>query len=126
MARAIHLKCGYENGRPRNLSSVGKGVCRSGFWDMGEEEARSLEGGWIYLHETKSQKSYLGGMISKVEPEVLLGKAHPNRIVFIFSIRPECRDQVWRGADHRMAHNGGLVEATFPHELKEARHAPRP
>ena len=37
-------------------------------WAISDDDANSLLGGWIYLHESKGDKSAFGGVITGVKP----------------------------------------------------------
>ena len=44
--------------------------------------------------------------------------AHHDRIVFTMEDRAEARGRLWRGADHRPAWTGRIVDETYPHEVR--------
>jgi hypothetical protein len=118
MSKSIHLVCERGlDGWPRNVTSdpVTK-MFRSGFWDMAASDAETVVGGWIYFHETKKSKSYMGGRVHGVEPTVAPGLAHPDRIVFAFRPAREAKMCAWRGQGHGRAWTGGPVDAALPHE----------
>ena len=50
------------------LTHLGGGKYRSCCWLLSKDQIRSLVGGWIYLHETKTQPSAFGGPIVAIEP----------------------------------------------------------
>lgn len=119
LVKAIHFKCGLgANGRPLGLSAIDKPATRfrSCCWDVTEEEARQLVGGWIYLHETKAKPSYFGGVVYAFEAVRVEDAAHQDRIAFMFEAKPHGKGQNWRGADHAMAHQSEVIDTTFPHE----------
>ena len=120
MAKAIHFKCDIaDTSLPTNVTIVdpSKGAWCSGYWDLSEDQARALVGGWLYLHETKKSPSYYGGQISDFKVENRSGVAHTARIGLIF--KPDlrlCKGRIWRGQDHTRAWTGGLVEADLLYE----------
>jgi hypothetical protein len=80
----------------------------SGSWDIPEVDAKTLLGGTIFLHETKSSPSYFGGTISHYRV-VEIDQAHSNRIVFTLTSTKEARGIDWEGIDHAMAWSGGVL-----------------
>jgi hypothetical protein len=76
--RAIHFICGRDDGVSLNNLVVDKasGTFRSGQWDISEEDARSLVGGWVYLHAAKASPSEFGGIVLGFEPVVDASLAH--------------------------------------------------
>lgn len=121
--QAIHFKCEQDDtGQPIGVKydRVTR-TFRSGDWDISVEQAAALQGGWLYLHTTKTTPSYFGGRVSGFAPITVVDKARPNRIVLIFAPRPEGKGQPWRGRDFAMAWTSGLVDADLPHEQEVAR-----
>jgi len=101
----IHFLC-----RDRlNVHAVNHPVYESGEWDVPLEDAERLVGGMIFLHQTKSQRSYAGGRIESYRV-VETNRAHSRRIIFKFTSASEGKDVRWKGADHPMAWTGGVVE----------------
>lgn len=90
---------------------------RSCCWQLSDEQAVSLVGGWLYLHGSKAEKSSFGGQILGFEQ----GEGDmANRKIILFRAEITCRGQTWRGADHGMAHTGGVIDADLPHEQGSA------
>ncbi len=116
--RAIHFICGRDDGVSLNHLHFDKQSksFRSGQWNISEDDAKALVGGWVYLHPTKASKSEFGGRVVGFEPVIDDTLAHSARIVLIVQKRHEGAGQMWRGKDHTMAHKGDLVEANLPHE----------
>jgi hypothetical protein len=58
--KAIHAICHRVDGVPQNLRQIDprNGICGSGWWKVPPEEAESLQGGWIYLHESSATRSH--------------------------------------------------------------------
>lgn len=85
----------------------------SGFWDISEEDAYSLVGGILYLHEAKSKNAAYGGRIVGYEIVQRPEFSHANRVVFKLEVSADLltriRGQAWRGADHAMASYGGIL-----------------
>jgi hypothetical protein len=120
---AVHLICRREGMTFKGLEPVqGKRLSfRSCCWAFSDAEARSLIGGWIYLHPiSKSERSEFGGLVIDVHPAKRVGTATEEGYAFIFEAKPEGRGQHWRGRDHAMAWTGGIVAADFDHEKNNA------
>lgn len=83
--QSIHFICRREGASFHGLSLVDRELnkFRSCCWDMSEEDARRLIGGWIYLHQSKERPSSFGGLIAGYELVELQEKGHPNRIAFL-------------------------------------------
>jgi hypothetical protein len=118
MDHAIHFICKREGIGRKNLGRVsGRAhVWRSGFWDLPLKEAQALVGGWVYLHETKSDPADFGGLVVNALPYKHEGVVHQDRVMLIFEARTAARGVAWRGMDHSRAWTSGLVEADLPHE----------
>jgi hypothetical protein len=114
---AIHLRCAREaGGGLANLTfDKASGTYRSGSWNIRADDAASLVGGWLYLHEAKTVPSQFGGKILAVEPA---GQATDAKEQVVLVVQParQGRGQKWRGKGSMMAWSGGLVEPTLPHE----------
>lgn len=82
-------------------------------WQLSDEEADALKGGWIYLHNTKGEASSIGGKVLKVE---LAEPSSDGRYVITFEAREGGKGQEWRGQDHGMAWWSGLVDPSATHE----------
>ncbi len=91
-------------------------------WDFKLEEAKTLIGGMIFFHDTKSERSKLGGNVVDVQAvrldeETEFHKVNPedqnkkqSRVMFKFEITPEGREQRWRGKDHSMSWTSGIID----------------
>ena len=91
-------------------------------WDFKLEEAKTLIGGMIFFHDTKSERSKLGGNVVDVQPvrldeETEFHKVDPEdtskrqtRVMFKFEITSEGREQRWRGKDHSMSWTSGIID----------------
>ncbi|PTL79835.1 hypothetical protein [Vitiosangium sp. GDMCC 1.1324] len=103
---SIHFIC-----RDRlNLHRVSDdGEYESGNWGVTAADAEKLIGGMIYLHNTKSERSYFGGRIKMARP-VVTDDARSVRFVFRIEPLQEAREVRWTGADHGMAWTSGVVE----------------
>ena len=118
MPSALHLiNRDGERGRPLNLDKVADDVWRTCCWAISAEDAAALVGGWVYLHSTKGEPSFFGGIVTAAEPVVTPEHAREDRFAFIFDAKPKGRGQRWRGKAHSMAWTGGLVEADAAHEV---------
>lgn len=83
---------------------------------MTARQAAELVGGWLCLHTSKGAASEFGGMVVDDEPVVIDEAGHRHGVILHVQKRPEGTGQRWRGAQHSMAHQSGLVEADLPHE----------
>jgi hypothetical protein len=119
VAESLHLICKPNGGAiAEGLSIIAKpAIYSSESWEIDPETAKRLINGWIYLHVTKSNPSYFGGRILRVEPGAGRTAAGAPETKFIFEASPQARGQHWRGAAHGMAWWSGPVPANLPHEL---------
>jgi hypothetical protein len=110
--KAAHFICRRDGIGLRRVTRVeGRpGVWRSGDWDMKPDDARSLIGGWIFLHETKAQASVFGGVVLDLREVVNTDLARSERVVFELEAKAEGKGARWRGASHAMAACGGIVD----------------
>ena len=104
--KAIHLKC--EN--RRLLKTLEFPVFESGEWDIAEHDAEEIIGGMLYLHETKDDPSYIGGIIRGWRFVKRPQSAHSKRVVFVFESTKGGKNALWRGAGHAMAWYSGVVD----------------
>lgn len=113
---AIHFKCEREGIGFRRLSRIEGNIFRTCCWDISEAEAKSLVGGWVYLHPTtKKDPSAFGGKVLRYEM-VHAEEGYEGRVALIFEARSEARKCIWHGQDHGMAWTGRCVPADLPHE----------
>jgi hypothetical protein len=107
----IHLICKYEGSTPKGLTRIDKenNLWSTGNWDIGLSDAEKLVGGMVFLHETKSQRSYFGGCIVSFEKVDEPSLAREERVAFVFRNLEEGKGQVWRGQDHAMAWTSGVI-----------------
>ena len=118
--KAIHIICHRdESGQLQGLSRIPgtQPYYQSECWDISDDEATQLVGGWVYFHPTKKKPSEFGGRILGTAVGVRTGAATPRGIVLTLEARREGRGQKWRGQDHGRAWTGGLVEPTLDHEI---------
>lgn len=118
--KIVHLisKKDAKTGQYINLVPQGNNIHLSGCWVFKLEKAETLEGGWLFLHETKAQRSFMGGLIKEVRPVDLenhlpgieLDRNNPRRVIFKFESRADCMGKKWRGQTHRNAWNGGIID----------------
>jgi|TARA_B110000261_G_C12976291_1_gene314585 hypothetical protein len=110
----LHLICRREpEGIGRlNLRLLDKEskIYISGKWLFSIEEAKTLVGGMIFLHETKSDLSAFGGLVTEVQETTFDDKSQKNRVEFIFEARKEGRGVAWGGASHSMAWTSGFLD----------------
>jgi hypothetical protein len=62
----------------------------SGWWNIGENDAKNLVGSKIYFHKTRLESSFFGGIITEYRIEQ--SDLHQGRIVFTFQYDAECRN----------------------------------
>lgn len=98
------------------LTHEGGGRYRSCCWVLSAGQAQSLVGGWIYLHEKKTEPSAFGGWVVAVEPGVWEHAPDQERVAIMFQAAREAQGQPWRGTDYSMAYTSGLVPPSFDHE----------
>jgi hypothetical protein len=119
--KAVHLICRRDGISLKGLTPIkeGKDIYRSCCWAFREtDNPHELIGGWAYLHPvSKSAPSEFGGVVRAVEPAKRDGKAIEDGYVLVIEARRQGKGQPWRGADHGMAWTGGIVEASFVHEM---------
>ncbi len=123
MTKAIHFICRPNvQGQPSNVTFEDlEKAFWSGYWDISEEEAKALVGGWIYLHPAKREPSYYGGQISDWRKVKRQDVAHEDRIALRFRPAVQAKGQKWRGHDHPRSWTSGLLDADLVHEIS-ARH----
>ena len=124
--KILHLINKTESGEmlPKGVSKSKEAgnIYISCCWDFKLEEAKTLIGGMIFFHDTKSERSKLGGNVLDVQPvrldeETEFHKVDPDdtskrqtRVMFKFEITPEGREQIWRGKDHSMSWTSGIID----------------
>ena len=113
---AIHLKCEPEGIGLKGLTHTTGETYRSCCWDVGDDEANALVGGWIYFHHLKSKPSVFGGRIFGFERVLSEDEVQQNRVAFNFEPRREGKGQFWRGQARSADLSGGIVEANLAHE----------
>lgn len=86
----------------------------SGKWDVSEQDAQSLLGGLIFLHDAKTKTSNFGGLIYDWFKDPVPDKAHPARISFKFLAVAEGRYAEWEGRNFMMAWQSEVVSANNP------------
>jgi len=118
MSQSIHLICRREGAGLKGIKQIDRvqQLYRSVSWELSEADAREIKGGWVYMHPSKSEPSYFGGVVMGVEQTDSLSSHGNPEIAIILQSRKEARGQKWRGASHGMAWWSGLVSKTFDHE----------
>lgn len=118
--KRLHLIC-HKN--PEGRGYIGLNLTQhpnfnhayiSGKWVLDTVTAQDLLGGLIFLHEAKTQTSYLGGLIYDWENTPDLSKPLENRISFKFLAVADGRYVRWGGKKHVMAWQSGVVSAEEP------------
>ena len=62
-------------------------------WAIKEDEAKALVGGMIYLHETKAEPSYFGGVVIDYRPAD--GAEYADRWVFTVASTLSGKNAAW-------------------------------
>lgn len=110
----MHLICKRATDGPglRNLKpdESRQNIWHSGYWDLSQEDAQTLVGGMIFLHEVKAKPSRFGGRVLSFKTEDYDPAARKTRVVFTIDAVPEGKGAKWRGADHAMASYGGIID----------------
>lgn len=96
-----------------NLKPIRFPEFESGYWDITSDDASTLIGGMIYLHETKATPSYFGGTVKNYRIEEI-DQAHSKRIVFTVLSQKAGKCVPWEGDQYSMAWTSGIV----PEELE--------
>lgn len=126
--KVLHLICKKDEGSLslRGIKPVSgeSGVYISCCWDFKFDDAKRLEGGKIYFHETKSERSSLGGnVIEAVQIDLGDGETEyyspsaddqskrQKRVMFKFRVSADCRDVKWFGKNHAMSWTSGIIDA---------------
>jgi hypothetical protein len=104
--KSIHLKCEDR----KSLKCIKMPTFESGYWDIPDADADQLIGGMVYLHQTKNEPSYIGGIVKEVRQEKRPEHAHSDRWLIVFDAVEAGKGTAWRGADHTMAWYSGLVD----------------
>ena len=117
MTIAMHLlNKPDETGRPRFLTPMGGANYRTCCWKLSPEDAVRLVGGWVYLHDKKSEIARMGGVVTAVDPAEESKFLGQSRFAITFTSRAEAKRMRWRGASHTMAWTSGMIEADAAHE----------
>ena len=121
--KAVHFICRRdESGSLRNLRfDRNSHLYHSGKWDITEEAAAALVGGWLYLHPRKADASEFGGTVEGFKLVRDDTAARTLRIELLVRKQPQGTGQPWRGQAHGMAWTSGLVSAGFAHETAGGR-----
>jgi hypothetical protein len=118
---SIHFVCkAGPDGGHINLSKVDATHHKSGCWYFFPTmmaQIEGLKGGWIYLHEKKDQPSYIGEVITKIEP--CPKRSGNTGSAFTFEVRPEGKGEKWRGLDNAKAFHGWIVTGDLAHERND-------
>jgi hypothetical protein len=117
-ARAIHFSCHPTVLGWRGLEPIAErpGIFVSKCWIIRRGDPWSLNGGWLYLHESSYKASGFGARIREVEPCC----TETGRPGFAFTVeRIRRATERWRGSTPSQSrHHGGLVPADSPSELE--------
>ena len=82
----------------------------SGKWDFVLDQAKTMIGGMIFLHNSKAEHSYFGGKVFEVRPTDYNGS---KRVEFKFQPMDEAKRVPWKGdMTQRAWHSGFLTDGT--------------
>jgi hypothetical protein len=113
MASKIHLVCRDRLGV--RCIDPKEHTYESEAWLLSPEEAASLEGGTVLLHQMKTRPSYFGGEILGLRPVDGAEAEDGGRVRHVITLRStaEAREQPWdkRGKSHGMAWTSGVIGA---------------
>ncbi|HEY3451544.1 MAG TPA: hypothetical protein VGK67_34620 [Myxococcales bacterium] len=101
----IHLLCRGA----LNVRKLEGDLYESGDWDLAPEDAHSLVGGTLFLHEKKTKPSYFGGLITQFRV-VEADRAHPRRVIFTLSSDTAAKGKAWEGDRKPRAWTGGILK----------------
>lgn len=116
MKKAAHFICKPEGAGLEGVKHRGSWTYTSQAWNISEELAQQLVGGFLYLHHTKSSPARMGGRVISFDLAEFPELPRSIRCVFTFQSLSECRNVAWRGKNHGRAYKSGLVDADLPHE----------
>lgn len=117
--RALHVRSQRgDDGKLKGLSfEAESGLYNSGWWDLSDEDAQALTGGWLYLHPPTSITCELGGRVRGFTRSKF-GPLPKGLLTFQFDFSPAARNVTWRSRSFSDTRNrvGGLVSADLLHE----------
>ena len=119
MPKSIHLICRrVPGGSLKGVDWIDRAerLCRSVSWDLSQDDAHEIIGGWVYMHESKGDLSQFGGVVEDIEETNTLNSHGRPEVVIVLRSRKEAKGQKWRGKSHGMAWCGGVVTKTLDHE----------
>jgi len=127
--KVLHLKCTINphTKRRRGVTPVeGKeNTYYSCCWNFPLDKSKELIGGMIFFHDTKKDKSGLGGIVTDVHPvhmddpetqkyvdpiDESDDPKRKERVMFEFRITKEGREQKWRGRDDINSWTSGIID----------------
>ncbi len=108
MSARLHLLCRDALGVA--CLDAKSSIYRSEAWALTADEVAAMEGGRVYLHQTKSQPSYFGGSVIGAE-RLPAGAGELDRYALTVQSDLEGRGVHWdeRGKSHGMAWSSGVV-----------------
>lgn len=95
-----HFIC---KGRLGIAKAQGKDEYTTASWAITDAEANQLVGGRIYLHETKGQPSFFGGVVKEWFHSQRTIGVREEGVTFLIVADKEAKGVAWRGKDHVMA-----------------------
>lgn len=114
--KAVHIICRRNNGIAKGVHPEpgNRELMVSRAWCFEIEDAMALKGGWLFLHETKANGSYLGGIVQEVRRTRLEVARRTDRVEFVFSPKVEGEGRDWRGANYGRAWTSGIIDVEAP------------
>ena len=79
-------------------------------WDIKEDKAKALVGGMVFLHHTKAEASFMGGVVVDVQPATFENEAQKDRFQIKFRSTLEGRNITWRGKSHTLSYKGDVID----------------
>jgi hypothetical protein len=100
---SLHVLCRYEGTNPKGMSAVDKRehIYDSVSWRIKEQDFEPLVGKCFFMHESKTQPSYLGGEIVDIRAEPIPDNDGEIRAIVRFKLTKEARQKTnWPATDN--------------------------
>lgn len=86
----------------------------TGHWIFNHSDARSLLGGFVFLHETKAKPAHFGGLIYDWQPVEVNDAKTSHRVLFHFLYTADALNANWQGHIHKQAWTGYIIDKKYP------------
>lgn len=109
MTARLHLICRDAQGV--TCLDPKEALYRSEAWALASEEISALDGGRLYLHQTKTEPAYFGGTVIGAEALASI-EGEAQRYAVTLKANREAKGVAWdeRGRSHGMAWSSGVVQ----------------